>query len=64
MARITSRDYADLALGGQLDSLLRQWKDEDGKTFDQIVVLLADRGVTTSRETIRRWVNQPDRAAS
>lgn len=54
MPRITSRDYADLVLKGKLDSLLKQWKDE-GQTFDQIAILLAKRGVPTSRETVRRW---------
>lgn len=62
--RITSRDYADLALGGKLDDLLTQWKEAESQTFDQIVNLLAARGVHTSRETVRRWMAPPQKAAS
>lgn len=55
--QMLSRDYANLALGGKLDALLKGWRDDD-KTIDEIVPLLAEKGIKTSRETVRRWLNE------
>lgn len=56
----------DRILNGELTTLLRTWKDE-GITLDEQSTRLRARGVTVSRETVRRWaanLAQPDQAAS
>jgi hypothetical protein len=52
-------DLVNLALGGELRSILRSLRDE-GATYDEMVQAFAARGVDLSRETLRRWVRDLD----
>lgn len=52
MAR--SFDLANLAFKGRLAQQLEAWRDE-GATLDIMAERLRAKGVSVSRETVRRW---------
>lgn len=50
-------DLANIALGGQLEGSLSEWRAE-GMTIDRIAQRLQSDGIDVSRETVRRWLQK------
>lgn len=48
-------ELANMALGGQLEDRLSEWR-ADGLTIDRIAQRLQGDGIDVSRETVRRWL--------
>lgn len=47
-------DMADRLAGGDLETRLRNWRN-DGETFAEIAFRLRGDGVTVTHETVRNW---------
>lgn len=58
----TRFELVDRILGGQLAAELRRLKAEN-VTYDDMVDVFAERGISVSRETLRRWVASLDKEA-
>lgn len=65
MARTSSFPiYDDLKFGGRLASVLLRWRDDEGKSVDDIVFLLrSEHDVAVSRSTVVRWLELARTAA-
>lgn len=56
--------YDELKFEGRLAPLLLQWKDDEGKSVDDIVFLLrSEHDVAVSRSTVVRWLDLARTAA-
>lgn len=59
MARRSTYELIDRILDGRLAVELRKQR-ESGATYDEMVVTFGTRGISVSRETLRRWCKELD----